>query len=68
MVYPVPTENIATIEKCATVIEGVSRSRNALLNGNTKEYDWDAGYTCHQVGSGSITVQLPQPVVISSMR
>jgi hypothetical protein len=25
------------------------RSRNALLNGDTSNYDWDSGYTCHQV-------------------
>ncbi|GAB1300828.1 BTB/POZ domain-containing protein 9 [Apodemus speciosus] len=37
----VPTENVATIADCASVIEGVSRSRNALLNGDTKNYDWD---------------------------
>lgn len=35
-----------------------SRSRNALLNGDTKHYDWDSGYTCHQLGSGAILIQL----------
>lgn len=35
-----------------------SRSRNTLLNGDTKHYDWDSGYTCHQLGSGSILIQL----------
>ncbi|XP_033123857.1 BTB/POZ domain-containing protein 9-like [Anneissia japonica] len=64
----VPTENVATIPKSACVIEGVSRSRNALLNGDTKHYDWDSGYTCHQLGSGSIVVQLAQPYVIGSIR
>lgn len=44
------------------------RSRNALLNGDTSNYDWDSGYTCHQVGSGSILVQLGQPYIIDSMR
>ncbi len=37
---------------------GVCRSRNALLNGDTSNYDWDSGYTCHQLGSGAIMVQL----------
>ncbi|XP_052263784.1 BTB/POZ domain-containing protein 9-like [Dreissena polymorpha] len=64
----VPSENVATIAKKACVIEGVSRSRNALINGDTRQYDWDSGYTCHQLGSGSIVVQLPQPYVLDSMR
>ena len=63
-----PSENVATMERSACVIEGVSRSRNALINGDTKNYDWDSGYTCHQLGSGSIVVQLAQPYVIGSMR
>lgn len=45
-----------------------SRSRNALLNGDTQHYDWDSGYTCHQLGSGSILIQLGQPYLLSSMR
>nr|XP_006004592.1 PREDICTED: BTB/POZ domain-containing protein 9 [Latimeria chalumnae] len=64
----VPSENVATISACASVIEGVSRSRNALLNGDTKNYDWDSGYTCHQLGSGAIVVQLAQPYIIGSLR
>lgn len=64
----VPTENVATITESASVIEGVSRSRNALLNGDTKNYDWDSGYTCHQLGSGAIVVQLAQPYMIGSIR
>ncbi|EPQ12397.1 BTB/POZ domain-containing protein 9 [Myotis brandtii] len=63
-----PRENVATIADCASVIEGVSRSRNALLNGDTKNYDWDSGYTCHQLGSGAIVVQLAQPYMIGSIR
>lgn len=63
-----PKENVATIEASACVIEGVSRSRNALINGDTKNYDWDSGYTCHQLGSGVIIVQLAQPYMIESMR
>ncbi|XP_073349487.1 BTB/POZ domain-containing protein 9 isoform X2 [Pagrus major] len=64
----VPSENVATIASCASVIEGVSRSRNALLNGDTRNYDWDSGYTCHQLGSGAIVIQLAQPYSITSLR
>ena len=59
---------MASIAASATVLDGVSRSRNALLNGSTRDYDWDSGYTCHQLGSGCIMVQLAQPYMISSMR
>jgi len=64
----VPSENIATLDHSALVIEGVCRSRNALLNGDTSHYDWDSGYTCHQLGSGAIMVQLGQPYALSTMR
>uniref|UniRef100_T1IHV1 BTB/POZ domain-containing protein 9 n=1 Tax=Strigamia maritima TaxID=126957 RepID=T1IHV1_STRMM len=64
----VPTENVATIQGSASVIEGVSRSRNALLNGDTRNYDWDSGYTCHQLGSGAIVVQLAQPYMVESCK
>lgn len=64
----VPTENVATINASACVIEGVSRSRNALINGDIRHYDWDSGYTCHQLGSGAVIVQLAQPYVVESMR
>ncbi|XP_012538493.1 BTB/POZ domain-containing protein 9 [Monomorium pharaonis] len=66
--FIVPSRNIATLERSACVIEGVSRSRNNLLNGDMSTYDWDSGYTCHQLGSGSILVQLGQPYMIGSMR
>lgn len=52
----------------AVVFEGVSRTRNALINGDYKNYDWDSGYTCHQLGNGSINIQLAQPYIIGSMR
>lgn len=64
----VPTENVATIPHNAIVTEGVSRSRNALINGDIRQYDWDSGYTCHQLGSGSIVIQFPQPYIIGCMR
>ncbi|KAI6190191.1 BTB/POZ domain-containing protein 9 [Aphelenchoides bicaudatus] len=63
-----PLHNVATISNNANVIEGVSRSRNALLNGEYEDFDWDLGYTCHQIGSGSILIQLPQPYLIDSIR
>ncbi|KAL1138587.1 hypothetical protein AAG570_008650 [Ranatra chinensis] len=63
-----PKHNVATTKESACVIEGVSRSRDALLDGNTKCYDWDSGYTCHQLGSGFILVQLGQPYMLESMR
>lgn len=64
----VPSENVATIAASACVIEGVSRSRNALINGDIRHYDWDSGYTCHQLGSGAVIVQLAQPYIVDSMR
>ncbi|CAF0815805.1 unnamed protein product [Adineta ricciae] len=63
-----PVDNVATLEASAIVPEGVSRVRNALINGDYLSYDWDSGYTCHQLGSGGIVIQLCQPHVISSMR
>lgn len=64
----VPENNVAYILASALLIEGVSRNRNALIDGNTENYDWESGYTCHQIGSGCITIQLAQPYVIDSMR
>ena len=66
--FSVPKDNVATLDKSASVQDGVSRSRHALLNGDTSNYDWDSGYTCHQLGSGSICVQLGQPYAIDSMK
>jgi len=64
----VPHYNVASVTRSAVVLEGVSRERNALINGDYKNYDWDSGYTCHQLGSGSISIQLAQPFIVSSMR
>ncbi|XP_058120656.1 BTB/POZ domain-containing protein 9 [Anopheles ziemanni] len=63
-----PTDNVATVECGAFVKEGVSRTRNVLLNRVVQNYDWDSGYTCHQIGTGVILVQLGQPFWISSLR
>lgn len=64
----IPRDNVATIERSACVLEGVSRTRNALISGEVNNYDWDSGYTCHQLGNGAIVIQLAQPYVISTMR
>ncbi|EAA04434.4 AGAP006714-PA [Anopheles gambiae str. PEST] len=63
-----PAYNVATVERSANVMEGVSRTRNVLLNGDVKNYDWDSGYTCHQIGTGVILIQLGQPYWIDSLR
>lgn len=63
-----PNYNVATVEKSAIVLEGVSRHKNSLLNGNCRDYDWDSGYTCHQLGSGMIVIQLGQVYMIDSFR
>lgn len=64
----VPTFNVANVDHGATVLEGVSRNRNALIDGNIRMYDWNSGYTCHQLGNGAIVVQLAQPFLLRSMR
>lgn len=64
----VPNFNVATVDKSAIVLEGVSRHKNSLLNGNCRDYDWDSGYTCHQLGSGMIVIQLGQVYMIDSFR
>lgn len=64
----VPKHNVSTCNLSASVIEGVCRTRNSLLDGNTQFYDWESGYTCHQLRSGCILIQLGQPYLIDSMR
>lgn len=66
--FIIPLCNVATLEKSACIIEGVSRDRNALINGDTNNFDWDSGYTCHQLKNGGITVQLAQPYLITCMK
>ncbi|XP_017116120.1 BTB/POZ domain-containing protein 9 [Drosophila elegans] len=66
--FVAPKANVATIEMSAIVTDGVSRTRNALINGDYVRYDWDSGYTCHQLGSGEIVVRLGQPYHVGSMR
>nr|CDS33495.1 BTB (POZ) domain containing 9 [Hymenolepis microstoma] len=64
----VPRTNVATIHHGATVLEGVSRLRNSLIDGDFSVYNLNYGFTCHQLGNGSIDVQLSQPFLVSSMR
>ncbi|KAH9280028.1 BTB/POZ domain-containing protein 9 [Echinococcus granulosus] len=64
----VPQTNVATIHRGATVLEGVSRLRNSLIDGDVSVYNLNYGFTCHQLGNGSIDVQLSQPFLVSSMR
>ncbi|RZC37379.1 BACK, BTB, and/or F5 F8 type C domain containing protein, partial [Asbolus verrucosus] len=62
-----PTENVASLEKNALVIEGYDR--NEMLNGISKiDEDRQKGFTYHPTGKGSIIVQLTQPYRISSMK
>ncbi|GAB6022080.1 BTB/POZ domain-containing protein 9 [Chamberlinius hualienensis] len=66
--FIVPKQNIATIENSAIVLEGVSHRRNALLNGDTQNYNGESDYTGHQLETGSIVIQLAQPYYVDSMR
>ena len=43
MISLAPVHNVATLEASAVVSEGVSRVRNALINGDFHSYDWDSG-------------------------
>ena len=61
----IPQHNVACVKAGATVIEGVSRTRDTLISGQLGEYDWEQGYTCHQLGVGAIVVQLAQPYILS---
>ncbi|VUZ56121.1 unnamed protein product, partial [Hymenolepis diminuta] len=64
----IPRTNVTTIHHGATVLEGVSRLRNSLIDGDVSVYNLNYGFTCHQLGNGSIDVQLSQPFLVSSMR
>lgn len=68
VLYQVPRNNVATVQLGATVLEGVSRHRNSLIDGDVLVYNLSYGFTCHQLGSGCIVVQLSQPFLVSSMR
>nr|VZI08449.1 unnamed protein product [Spirometra erinaceieuropaei] len=64
----IPRNNVATVQLGATVLEGVSRLRNSLIDGDVLVYNLNYGFTCHQLGNGCIAVQLSQPFLVSSMR
>ncbi|XP_033157179.1 BTB/POZ domain-containing protein 9-like [Drosophila mauritiana] len=66
--FVAPKTNVATVEMSAIVTEGVSRTRHALINGDYLHYDWDSGYTCHQLRSGVLFFSLGQPYYLGSMR
>ncbi|VDP04760.1 unnamed protein product [Soboliphyme baturini] len=66
--FVVPNENVSLLKRGASVIEGISCTPDALINGDSEHYDWDSGYTCHPISTGAIIVQLPQPFILDSMR
>lgn len=62
----VPEENVATPHRDACTIEG--QAKEALLNGDTENYNGENGYTTHTITrdrSKGITVQLNQPYIIN---
>ncbi|XP_057662028.1 BTB/POZ domain-containing protein 9-like [Diorhabda carinulata] len=63
-----PSYNVATLDKHAIVIEGLSTIPNSLIDGNCTRDCWNLAYTCHKIRSGAIVIQLAQPYVISSLR
>ncbi|XP_032576106.1 BTB/POZ domain-containing protein 9 [Drosophila sechellia] len=61
--FVAPKTNVATVEMSAIVTDGVSRTRHALINGDYLHYDWDSGYTCHQLRSGELVVRWANPTI-----
>lgn len=62
----VPEENVATPHHDACTIEG--QAKDALLNGDTENYNGENGYTTHTITrdkSKGITVQLNQPYIVN---
>lgn len=51
----------------ASVIKGISRTKNNLLNGKVTNCSF-LGFTSHQMGNGEILIQLGQPYIIGSLR
>ena len=45
---------------------GIQVSRD--LRRESKDFLFCIGYTCHQIGSSGIVIQLSQPYIVSSMR
>ena len=62
----VPEENVATLQRDACTMEG--QVKEALLNGDTENYNGENGYTTHTITrdrSKGITVQLNQLYIIN---
>ncbi|CAI8037460.1 BTB/POZ domain-containing protein 9, partial [Geodia barretti] len=65
----IPEENIATSQHDAVTVEG--QVKDALLNGDTENYNGEQGYTTHTISldsSKGITVQLGQPYLLNCIR
>jgi BTB/POZ domain-containing protein 9 len=58
-----PTTNVATKDKKAVVVEGINPA--ALLDGVTTNY---GNFTSHNIGSGSIVVQLGESFIFVSLK
>ncbi|XP_050435296.1 BTB/POZ domain-containing protein 9-like isoform X2 [Adelges cooleyi] len=63
-----PKYNVISSLKNALIIKGESRYENNTLLDHLDECDMYKRYTWHQLGSGCILIQLPQPYMLSSMR
>lgn len=65
----VPEENVATPQHDAVTVEG--QVKDALLNGDTENYNGEQGYTTHAImrdSSKGITVRLGQPFLLNCIR
>ena len=67
----VPEENVATPKHGAVVIQG--EARHALLDGDTKNYDMEKGFSRHTIDEancdrGGIVVQLGTQCIINHIR
>lgn len=63
----VPEENVATLQRDASVSDG----QTVLLNGDTENYNGEQGYAYHTItkdNSRSIRVELNQPYIINCIR
>lgn len=66
VVLLVPEENVATPQRDACTVEG--QVKEALLNGDTENYNGENGYTTHTITrdqSKGIMVKLNQPYIIN---
>lgn len=66
-VYTVNEENVATLHRDASVLNGQS----VLINGDNDNYTGDHGYASHTItkdNSHGITIKLSQPYIINCIR